>query len=211
MSPAAHGGICTCPICRRERAALDRLARSAARGALMAVEAEEAAGASVQTLPGGTIAWTQPVALTGGTPEQARRALPPGLDRSRRLYRVAVAGTDVYVGMAPRSTVRQRIEHHLRRAAGPATAVQRGDEAILHQLLREAFAQRQPIAVRVGEVAKSTFYGDLAGDRVRDNKLLHAFEILAAFDLLVRRPTSGRKAYDPATWTFEHEAAGGPR
>jgi hypothetical protein len=205
--PAPHGAICTCPKCRRERVALDRLARLTARAALRAAEAEAAAGVLTQSLPGITIAWGPQVPLPGKTSEAARQALaraPASLDQRSRLYRIAIARRDVYVGMAPSSTVRQRLDSHLRKAKSAEVSAQspKGDEARLHALLGQAFARGRAITVRVGSVLRSHFYGDVAhrGDR----KLLHAFEILSAFDLLARRPPE-TTAYDRLSWTFEQD------
>jgi hypothetical protein len=209
MIPAVHGAICACPMCRRERVALDRLARLTARAALQAAEAEAAGGTLTQSLPGVTIAWAPPVPLPGKTSEEVRQALAQArrkLDRRRCLYRIALDGSDVYVGMAPVSTVRQRLDSHLRKAkpAHVSAPLPRGDEARLHRLLGRAFARGQSITVRTGSILRSSFYGDAA--RRDDRKLLHAFEILSAFDLLARRPPE-TTAYDRLTWTFEQDSA----
>jgi hypothetical protein len=242
MSAGAHGNVCACSMCRRERVALDRLARQTAREAVRAAEAESAAVAALairhraQSLPGATVVWGAPMRLSGRTPGEAQRSLgrcpEPGsrsgrprvwsvaeLGDNRCLYRIALDGSDVYVGMVAslRSTVGQRLCQHLRSAttsAGPLPQQKldkmiksrRGDEARLHLLLGQAFARRQPITVRIGRVMTSDFYGNLAGNRRKDHKLLHAFEILAGFDLLGRRPQA-TTAYDPSTWTFEQEDA----
>jgi hypothetical protein len=209
MSVGAHGSVCACSMCRRERVALERLARQTVREAVRGAEAE-AATASSQPLPGVTVVWGAPVRLSGSTKDEARRSVRSiaGLRQNRCLYRIALNGSDVYVGMAPVSTVDQRLDRHLRSAtpSGSGARLPRGDERRLHRLLGQALSRRQPITVRIGRVMASAFYGDLAGNRRHDHKLLHAFEILAGFDLLARRPPA-TTAYDPSTWTFEQEDA----
>lgn len=201
---------CGCTGCRSDRVATDRLARLAIRDldrpspAFASAESEEAdLRAGTMALPGGAIAWSGPVPLPRGDAATILRSLdgrrgpvPPLLQTpAKSLYAIAVGGLPVYVGMVPASTVVARIRAHIRLAAAPP-ASRRGDLARLAPIMRDALARRSRIDVWAGRI---TDWGPYS----RDNKALHAFEILAANLLLSRRRLP--VGYDRNTWTFEEE------